>query len=109
MLHLSCQSPLSKTKLAKKGFHDRSGQHRLRQLTVSQVKVVRGASRPQPHGVHGVVHVAGDGCVVGHCQNHLNQRERRTVSQQENKTTVYKKFTTRIQMIESARRTKYMS
>lgn len=40
-------------------------------LTVSQVKVVGGTCRPQPHGVYSVVHVAGDGCVVRHRQNNL--------------------------------------
>lgn len=42
-------------------------------LTVSQVKVIGGPGGPQPHGVHSVVHVAGDGCVIRHRQNHLQQ------------------------------------
>lgn len=42
-------------------------------LTVSQVEVVGRAGRPQPHGVHGVVHVSGDGRVVRHRQHHLQQ------------------------------------
>lgn len=40
-------------------------------LTVSQVKVVGGTCGPQPHGVYSVVHVARNGCVVRHRQNHL--------------------------------------
>lgn len=53
-------------------------------LTVPQVEVVGGPGGPQPHGVHGVVHVAGDGRVVRHRQNHLHGRTVQTVSQQEN-------------------------
>lgn len=45
-------------------------------LTVSQVEVIGRAGRPQPHGVHGVVHVSGDGRVVRHCQHHLQQWEK---------------------------------
>lgn len=41
-------------------------------LTVSQVEVIGGVSRPQPHGVHGVIHIAGDGRVIRHGQNHLH-------------------------------------
>lgn len=50
---------------------DKLNQLRNSALTVFQVKVIGGAGGPQPHGVHGVVHVAGDGCVVRHRQNHL--------------------------------------
>lgn len=46
------------------------------ELTVSQVEVVGSAGRPQPHGVHRVVHVAGDGCVVRHRQHHLQAVQR---------------------------------
>ena len=42
-------------------------------LTVFQVEVVGGTSRPQPHGVNRVVHVARDGSVIGHGQHHLSQ------------------------------------
>lgn len=45
-------------------------------LTVSQVEVIGRAGRPQPHGVHGVVHVSRDGRVVRHCQHHLQQWEK---------------------------------
>lgn len=44
-------------------------------LTVPQVEVVGGPGGPQPHGVHGVVHVAGDGRVVRHRQNHLQCKQ----------------------------------
>lgn len=43
------------------------------ELTVSQVKVVGRPSRPKPHGVDSVVHVARYRCVVRHCQNHLHR------------------------------------
>lgn len=44
-------------------------------LTVSQVEVVRGSSRPQPHGIYSVVHVARDGRVVRHRQHHLHRKQ----------------------------------
>lgn len=46
----------------------------LRLLTVSEVEVVGGAGGPQPHGVHRVVHVPGDGRVVRHRQDDLPRR-----------------------------------
>jgi len=39
--------------------------------TVLQVEVVGRPGRPQPHGVHRVVHVPWDGRVIGHGQDHL--------------------------------------
>lgn len=44
-------------------------------LTVPQVEVVGCPSRPQAHGVDGVVHVPGHGRIVGQCQHHLDHRE----------------------------------
>lgn len=48
--------------------------HLRRLLTVPQVEVVGGAGGPQPHGVHSVVHVTGDGRVIRHRQDNLRRR-----------------------------------
>lgn len=44
-------------------------------LTVPQVEVVGCPSRPQAHGVDGVVHVPGHGGIVGQRQHHLGHRQ----------------------------------
>lgn len=42
-------------------------------LTVFEVKVTGGLSRPQSHGVDDVVSVARDWGIIGQSQNHLDQ------------------------------------
>lgn len=43
-------------------------------LTVSEVEVVRCPSRPQPHGVDGVIHVPRHRGIVGQGEDHLSHK-----------------------------------